>query len=155
MAPLKQTRIPAHYKRPVGRPSEYRPEYCDLVIEHMAQGYSLTAFAGLVRVAVDTVYRWIALHSEFSEAVSRARPTRVFWLENKLLHSTKHAQVSAAMFGLRNAAPDEWRDVKYQEHSHTVKAESLTDAQLYAIAARHAVPDGDVIDGECEHVATR
>ena len=59
MAPFKQVRLPAHLnptKRGRGRPSGYRPEYCDLVIETMAQGHSLTAFAGLVRVGRETVY---------------------------------------------------------------------------------------------------
>jgi hypothetical protein len=152
MAPFKQTTVPAHLKPGVGRPSEYRPEYCELVIERMAQGYSLTAFAGSIRVSKDAVYDWIKAHSEFSDAVSRARPARLTSLETKLLHSRKGAETTAAIFALRNADPDEWRDVKHQEHSHSVKVESLTDAQLYAIAAQKRVPDDGAIDVEFHRV---
>lgn len=73
MAPFKQMALPAHLKHPGGRPSEYRPEYCQAVIDCMAQGFSLTAFAGSIRVAKDTVYEWIKTHPQFSDAVSRAR----------------------------------------------------------------------------------
>ena len=45
MAPFKQMTLPAHLKHPGGRPSEYRPEYCQAVIDFMAQGFWLTAFA--------------------------------------------------------------------------------------------------------------
>jgi hypothetical protein len=121
----------------------------------MNEGYSLTAFAGYIRVAVDTVYEWIKVHSEFSDAVFRAKPGRVYSLETKLLRSRKGAETTAAIFALRNADPNEWRDVKHTEHSHTLKAETLTDAQLYAIAAKKAVPDGDAIDVEYERVDTR
>lgn len=151
MAPFKQTTLPAHYKHP-GRPSEYRPEYCDLVIDRMGQGFSLTAFAGMIRVAKDTVYEWIKVHREFSDAVSRARPARLAALEAKLLRSRKGAETTAAIFALRNADPDEWRDVKHQEHSHSLKVETLTDAQLYAIASQRTAHDGVTIDAECERI---
>jgi hypothetical protein len=152
MAPFAQKRLPAHLARPVGRPTEYQPEYCELVIEKMGQGYSLTAFAGSIRVAKETVYRWIKEYSEFSDAVSRAKPARLTSLETKLLRSRKGAETTAAIFALRNADPDEWRDVKHQEHSHSVKVETLTDAQLYAIAAQQRVPDDTAIDVEFHRV---
>lgn len=151
MAPFRQLTVMAH-QRERGRPSEYRPEYCETVIEHMGQGYSLTAFAGHIRVARDTVYGWIKTHSEFSDAVSRARAARVDWLEGKLLRSRKGAETSAAIFALRNADPMEWRDVKHTEHSHKIAVETLTDAQLYAIASGKHVGDASVIDAEYERV---
>jgi hypothetical protein len=155
MAPFQQKHLPAHYRRPVGRPSEYKPEYCDLVIERMGQGYSLTAFAGSIRVSKDAVYEWIKAHGEFADAVSRARPARLTALETKLLRSRKGAETTAAIFALRNADPEEWRDVKHQEHLHSVKVETLTDAQLYAIAAQQRGADDTAIDGEFTRVDTR
>lgn len=149
MAPFKQTTVPAHLKDPQwgrGRPSEYRPEYCEAVIEYMGQGYSLTAFAGSIRVARDTVYEWVKAHREFSDAVSRARGARVAALETKLLRSRKGAETSASIFALKNADPVEWRDVKHTEHKHSVAVETLTDAQLFAIASGVSPGDAGVID---------
>ncbi|MBR0741177.1 hypothetical protein JQ581_30020 [Bradyrhizobium liaoningense] len=151
MAPFKQTTIPARYTsgQTFGRPTSYKPEYCDMVIEAMKmEGISLTAFAGMIGVSKDTVYRWIREHADFSDAVARARPARVLWLERKLLRSRKGAETSAAMFALKNAEPDEWRDVRSVDHQHNVKVEQLTDAQLYAIAATKARGNGTVIEGE-------
>jgi len=139
MAPFRQTTLPAHLnpaKHAGGRPSDYRPEYCEAVIACMSQGYSLTAFAGSIRQGRDTVYKWIRAHSEFGDAVSRARAARELWLERKLLRSRKGAETRAAIFALKNAAPDEWRDIKTTEHKqHPVATKTLTDAELHAIAA--------------------
>lgn len=157
MAPFKQTTIPAHYQgdQTFGRPTEYRPEYCQAVIDYMGQGYSLTAFAGSIRVARDTVYEWIKRHSDFSDAVSRARPARVAALETKLLRARKGAETSAAVFALKNADPEEWRDMRSVDHQHSLKVEQLTDAQLYAIASQKAGANSTVIEGEVLSSDTR
>ena len=122
----------------------------------MSQGYSLTAFAGSIGQGRDTVYKWIRAHSEFGDAVSRARAARVLWLERKLLRSRKGAETRAAIFALKNAAPDEWRDIKTTEHNQQpVAFERLTDAQLKAIAS--GVDPADVgvtgiIEGDFERL---
>jgi hypothetical protein len=155
MAPFPQTTVPAHYRDPnyrTGRPSDYRPEYCEAVQAYMAQGYSLTAFAGSIRQGRDTIYHWIKAHSEFSDAVVRARAARVAALETKLLRSRKGAETSAAIFALKNADPTEWRDVKHTEHKHSLAVETLSDAQLYAIASGAHVGDASVIDADFERV---
>jgi hypothetical protein len=138
MAPFAQKRQLAHERHPGGRPSEYKPEYCELVIEKMSEGLSLAAFAGTLKVARETLYRWMSEHSEFSDAVSRARSTRLLWWEQKLMRSRKGAETTASIFALRNADPSEWRDIRnvQHEHSHTIAA--LTDEQLLAIASGRA-----------------
>jgi hypothetical protein len=153
LAPFAQTTLPAHLKPGLGRPSEYRPEYCQLVIEQMGQGLSLTAFAGSILVARDTVYGWISAHRDFSDAVARARAARTLWLEQKLLKSRKGAETTAAMFALRNAQPDEWKDVRSVQHQHSLEIKQLSDAELNRIAAGYNGDAGSgVIDGSCERV---
>lgn len=102
----------------------------------------------------DTVYEWIKRHAAFADAVARARPARVAALEAKLLRSRKGAETSAAMFALKNADPTEWRDLKHTQHDHNLRVETLTDAQLYAIAGGNGAGEADVIDAEFERVAT-
>lgn len=153
MAPFAQKRMLAHLKPGVGRPSEYDPIYCEQVIEIMSRGLSLTAFAGSIRKSRDTVYQWITAHREFADAVSRARSARTLALEEKLLRSRKGAETTAAVFALKNAQPDEWKDVRSVDHQHQHMIGQLTDAQLYAIAAGKVGEVGDgVVEGTCERV---
>lgn len=54
----------------MGRPSKYKPEFCELLLEHGERGMSFESFAGhpQVRVNIDTLYQWEKVHPEFSEA---------------------------------------------------------------------------------------
>jgi hypothetical protein len=131
--PFQSTPKPEGYV--FGRPTQYRPEYCQLVIERMGQGVSLTAFAGSIGVSKNAVYEWIRAHAAFGDAVSRARPARVLWLETKLLRSQDGVETKATIWALRNAAPEEWRNVKHREHQHLHAIRQLTDAELHRIAA--------------------
>jgi hypothetical protein len=138
MAPFKQKRQLAHEHDPnyvFGRPSKYKPEYCQQVIDTMSEGYSLTAFAGSITVAAETVYAWMERYADFSDAVARARARRVMWWEHKLKTSRKGAETSAAMFALKNANPLEWRDMRTLQHEHNLSVETLTLEQLEAIAS--------------------
>jgi hypothetical protein len=119
-----------------------------MVIEFMAQGYSLTAFAGSIRKSREAVYTWIRVHREFADAVTRARSARVAALEAKLLRSRKGAETTAAIFALKNAEPTEWRDLKHTSHVHSLKPSDLTDAQLNAIASGASPADAGVIEGD-------
>jgi hypothetical protein len=51
-----------------GRPTLYKQEYCQQLIDHMAKGYSFEAFGGVVGVARDRVYEWAKKHPDFAEA---------------------------------------------------------------------------------------
>lgn len=99
-----------------GRPSKYEERFCDEVIDFMAQGYSLTAFAGHIRVARSTINEWMGEHPQFSEAVNIAQAARTAVLEEGLLSADIGPRVTARIFALKNAAPEEWKDKR--EHSH-------------------------------------
>jgi len=103
--------------RPVGRPSKYLPTFANECIEFMAQGYSLTAFAGEIGVSRETVYEWERSIPEFSDAVKKARAKRVGALERGLLTQENGPSVTARIFALKNACPDEWREKQQVEHT--------------------------------------
>ena len=158
MAHFKRTRIKAHeregYVRP-GPPSQYRPEYCQRIIDYMGKGHTLTAFAGSIDVDKQTVYRWISQYPEFSEAADRAKAKQVCPWEEKLITADKGGEVAAAIFALKNAAPDEWREVRYASFDHNVRVETLTDEQLEAIAAGHRAADVGAIDVQYNRLMER
>ncbi len=77
----------------------------------MAKGFSLTAFAGSIRVARETIYEWARVHPEFSDAVKIAQASRTASLENGLLdQELAGPQITARIFALKNASPLDWRD---------------------------------------------
>lgn len=127
-----------------GRPTLYRPEYCESVVEFCGLGYSLTAYAGSLRVARDTIYEWAQEHQEFSDAVKKARAARIMSLEAGLMSSgVAGRNPTAYIFALKNASPEEWRDVQKQEISGPgdgpIRMQSvplLTDEDLLRIAAQ-------------------
>jgi hypothetical protein len=103
------TGSPAHSLTPArGRPSVFRAEFCARVIAFMAQGFSLTAFAGEIGVSRETVYEWGKTLPQFSDALTRARAARALYWERRLLSAEKDSR--AVIFALRNACGDEWRD---------------------------------------------
>lgn len=51
-----------------GRATKYKPEYPELLIKHMASGLSFESFAADCDCSFDTLYEWVKVHPEFSEA---------------------------------------------------------------------------------------
>lgn len=119
---------------PAGRPSKYSEAYCDEVIDTMATGLSLTAFAGEIGVARSTINEWINEHPEFSEAVRIAKAKRTLALERDMLSAQSGPAVSARMFALKNADPEEWREKQHIEHSGNVDIASTIAARRQRVS---------------------
>lgn len=97
---------------PAGRPTSYKPEYCDAVIEHMAEGASLTSFAASVGAARSTINEWMEHNPEFSEAVKKGKAVCAAWWEKVGRTQALDGKGSATLviFGLKNMAAEDWRD---------------------------------------------
>jgi hypothetical protein len=68
-------------KRPVVRPSLYRPEYCEKVIELGRQGCSPAEIASELNVDRATLGYWADQNEEFSAALTRAKTHEQAWWE--------------------------------------------------------------------------
>ncbi len=119
---------------PAGRPTLYREEYCELVVEICAEGFSLTGFAGKIGVARQTITEWCDVHPEFSAACNRAKSMRAAWWEERARHVAKEGgpggQSTMVIFGLKNHAPEDYQDRQQHEHSGTLTLEQMV-AQSY------------------------
>jgi len=104
---------------PGGRPSKYDPAYCETVIDLMENGYSITEFAGSIRVARSTVYKWADEFPEFSDALNTGQAISALWWENRLrdVAEKNEGNATAAIFGLKNRAADDWRDKQAVDHT--------------------------------------
>lgn len=66
-----------------GRPTKYKPEYCEKVVEVLGAGGFNVTFCAEVGISEDTFYEWVKVHREFSEAVKRAAAIKKDWLLRK------------------------------------------------------------------------
>ena len=60
-------------KRPVGRPSDYKPEYCEKVIDLGEAGNSFTQIAHKIGHDKASLLRWAEAHEEFRTRGARSR----------------------------------------------------------------------------------
>jgi len=70
-------------KRPPWRPSSYRPEFCERVIELGRMGYSPAQIADDLDVLRETLYDWAGVHPDFSTAFTRAKVAAQAYWERK------------------------------------------------------------------------
>jgi hypothetical protein len=56
---------------PAGRPTDYKPEYCEMLIEHMKGGLSFEAFGGIADCSEQTLYNWREEYPEFLESYKK------------------------------------------------------------------------------------
>jgi len=121
-----------------GRPTTYEDRFCDLLIDHMTKGYSFESFAAITDTCKDTLYEWVKVHIEFSDAKKRATDkSRLFWekvgIENIVnietmekdesgnFNAVKTSLNSAAwIFNMKNRFKDDWKDKHETELSGNV-----------------------------------
>jgi len=56
---------------PAGRPTKYKPEYCEIAEATLAEGFSQAVLAGRLDVDEHTIIEWKKEHPEFSSSVKR------------------------------------------------------------------------------------
>lgn len=111
-------------KRKVGRPSNYKPEYCQMLIDHREKGYTFESFAAVINVNQDTLYNWVKLFPEFSDAKKQAASKARLELERIGIEGMKGKirgfNVGAWVFYQKNAF--DWTDnVKIETKDTTVE----------------------------------
>ena len=107
---------------------------------YMGQGYSVTALAGHLGMSKDAIYDWINHYPDFCHAVNMGRAARVAALEAKLLSTSQGVGVTAAIFALKNADPDEWQDRYRTETKVNVSIKQMSDEELLAIISKASTP---------------
>lgn len=102
-----------------GRPSSYKEAYCNEIIECLAEGHSITGFAGSIGVDRTTVFDWLKRHEEFAAAYEIAKSKAVYYWEKEGKRFARDGKGNAAymIFALCNRAPEDWRQKVEHEHS--------------------------------------
>lgn len=126
-----------------GRPTSYDPAFVDEVVPFMGQGYSITAFAGHIGVARQTLYNWMEAHPDFLDAIKRGEAASAVWWENCLRQNamTGEGNATAAIFGLKNRATEDWRDRKDLDHTSSDGSMTPKPDRIIIRAAEHGNGD--------------
>lgn len=126
----------------VGRPSSYDPAYCVEVVKFLAGGHSVTAFAGHIGTHRATVFRWAEEYPEFRDSIKAGQAKATSYWETILIKIAKDGggNATAAIFGLKNRASDDWADKNINEHTGkdggAIQVDTLTTAdRARALAA--------------------
>lgn len=113
----------------LGRPTKYKPEYCEQVVDFMSKGYSLEAFAGSIGHHKQTVYEWRDAHPDFGDSIKRAFDVcRVYWeklaLDCVYLNGENEKfNATVWLFNMKNRFG--WRDQQSIEHTGKLSLEQL------------------------------
>ena len=81
-----------------GRPPDYRPEFCQRIIELGKRGYSQARMAADLDVAKQTITDWANRHPEFSDALKRARTHSQCWWEDAAQNGLQNREFNAAIW---------------------------------------------------------
>lgn len=107
---------------PAGRPTKYLEQYCDEIIEHCADGSSITSFAAKIGVCRDTITDWGQAHPQFLASVKAAKAQAAAWYDKQArgIVGGNQGNATLCIFGLKNFAPDDFKDVQEQKHTGEV-----------------------------------
>ncbi|MEY2703414.1 MAG: Salicola phage CGphi29 [Bacteroidota bacterium] len=95
-----------------GRPTKYRPEYCQKLIEHMKKGFSFKTFAAEVDVTESTLAQWVLENQDFSNAKELGRVyEKAIW--DKIVMqcaATGKGNATAIIWATKNKFPNEYKE---------------------------------------------
>ncbi len=98
-------------KHPGGRPTKYRSEYCDTVVEVMRDGGSKVEVCATIGVCYETFQNWQKEHKEFSESVKHGSLLSQTWWEKlgrKGASCEDEIQPTTWIFNMKNRF--DWKD---------------------------------------------
>lgn len=121
---------------PLGRPTKYKPELCDVAFQALCTGGTLAHVAVALDVDEETVEIWREKHPDFSVAIKKGLAhAKIMWLEKR----QREMNPGPWVFSMKNMF--DWRDKIDNEISGPKKGpvqiqnvRELSDEELLAIA---------------------
>ena len=95
-----------------GAPTKYKPEFCQVAIDMLSEGFSLYAVAAECNVSLQTILNWQNEHPEFLESIKIGKARSALWWEKRAqeFSLTGVGNATAIIFGLKNRAKEMWQD---------------------------------------------
>jgi transposase len=123
----------------LGRPSKYKPEYCEQIIELGKQGKSIAQMAATFDVDKASIYRWAEESEDFRTALARARAHSQNWWEEAAQNNIGNKNFNAQIW-LKSVASrfrDDYTEKQITEvtgaNSGAIKIETTTKLDTRAL----------------------
>jgi len=98
-----------------GRPTKYTPGFIVITLELMAQGYSKTKVAATLGVHKDTLYEWMKVHPDFSDAIRAGETLSEAWWEDEGRQALTKEKYNTPMFKWLTGNIHGWSDKSSQQ----------------------------------------
>lgn len=133
-------------KPKIGRPTDYKPEFCNAVLDLGRQGYSNAEMAAHFGVAKQTFSQWKGVHPEFADAVTRADALAQSWWEAKAREGVVDNKFNANLFKI--IAYNRWRDDYADRKEVKIDANHQVHHSVLQALAAPVVIEGEAIEGD-------
>lgn len=143
---IKVPELPPGYV--FGRPTKYRPEYAQMLIEHMSKGFSFKSFGAIVTTDARTLDDWCNRYPDFLLAKNYSKlKERYYWeqLHHKITE-TNVGNMTGVIWAMKNKFHEDYKerrdDVNVNLNAITASTvemkalvSSMTPEQLMAFAS--------------------
>ena len=98
----------------MARPTDYREEFCEMLIQHMAEGHSFESFGAVVKCGKTTLYLWRDAHPEFMNSLEQGRAAHLKFMEKKamdyMVEMPGEGKINSALFKMFMVNIHGWRN---------------------------------------------
>jgi len=95
---------------PAGRPTKYKPEYCQKVEDLMYEGASIEEVAWTLRISKQTLYDWKEAHPEFLDAIKTGVENSKGWWKFQGRSNLKDKDFSSTLWYMNMKNRFGWAD---------------------------------------------
>jgi len=115
-----------------GRPTSYKPEYCEMVIPLLKQGMSIEEIGLELDVGYTTIYRWMEEHELFRQAIKKGREFSKAWWMRRGRTDLENKDFSATLWYMNMKNRFGWSDNKQEQAKETISdsVERMKRAEL-------------------------
>jgi len=129
----------------VGRPTKYRMEMCEQVIEAGRQGKTVAGMAAEIGITRETFNQWRRNKPEFSDAVKEGLDLAQAWWEDRgqeaVFGKVPGFNATAYIFNMKNRFKEDWRDTQDLTSSDgSMSPQKLTGEDLIKELERLGLP---------------
>ena len=115
-----------------GRPSKFEDSFCDIAIDYLRKGKSITQLAREIGVSKSTVYLWAEQHETFSDALQQGRElSQAFW-EDELVDMMYNKDVNSPLVKLYFANRFGWSDKAETKNENANVKEVKSFSDMYS-----------------------